>query len=504
MLIPLLGFSLGSRLPEQFFPVSDRDMINFEVYLPSSASLAQTRALTERISASLADVEGIKSLHWFVGGNAPAFYYNLMQRRDSAQYYAQAMLTTDNFEIANVLVPALQRRLDEEFPEAQIIVRRLEQGPPFNAPVELRLVGQDIEKLKAIGDELRRRSLAVEDVVHVRSTLSEAVPKIWLQLDEYATRMAGLSLVDTAGQLRHGVDGVVMGSVLEGTQSLPVRVQSDGFRQGDVDAMDTWLLVSGQQHTEAAGVPLSALGRVDIRPSQGVIPRRDGERVNMIEIYIRDGVLPAIVLKRVEAMLTAEPLHLPEGFRLEIGGEDEKRDRAVGKLLGSMGLIVVLLVVSVVMAFNSFRMSAIIFIVAIQAAGLGMLGLSAAQSPFGFTSIIGLMGLVGLAINAAIVILTELKSDPLAATGDQQAIIHGVASCGRHIVSTTVTTVIGFMPLLLGGGGFWPPFAVVMAGGTLLTTVLSFYFVPAILSLMASKNAFEPSEQQPIEAAASS
>lgn len=104
---------------------------------------------------------------------------------------------------------------------------------------------------------------------------------------------------------------------------------------------------------------------------------------------------------------------------------------------------------------------------------------------------------MGLAINAAIVILAELKADAKAVTGDREAIIHAVQSCTRHITSTTITTVGGFLPLILAGGGFWPPFAIAIAGGTVLTTLLSFYFVPAAFIFMSRRKAFEQSGQSP-------
>ncbi|WP_036830546.1 efflux RND transporter permease subunit, partial [Photobacterium sanctipauli] len=115
------------------------------------------------------------------------------------------------------------------------------------------------------------------------------------------------------------------------------------------------------------------------------------------------------------------------------------------------------------------------------------------------TVIIGLLGLVGLAINAAIVILAELKSSPEACKGNENAIIEAVMNCTRHITSTTITTIGGFMPLILAGGGFWPPFAVAIAGGTLLTTLISFYFVPAAFRLSVK---FKPLSHSPAAEAA--
>ena len=492
--LPVMGFLLGAQLPQNFFPVSDRDMINVEVYLPPSASLYRTRRLTQEITQELADVKGIESLHWFIGGNAPSFYYNLMMRKDGAQYYAQAMLTADHFSSANRLVPLLQKRLDERFLDAQIIVRRLEQGPASVAPVMLRLVGANLDTLKSLGNQLRQTIVAVQDVVHVRETLSDAVPKLWVDVDEHTALSVGLSLTDTAQQLRSGIDGLVMASILEDTQSLPVRIAMADYKTSEVQSLSSWLLVPGTQ-SNSAGLPLSVLGESTLRPVRGVISRRDGERVNVLEVYIRADVLPAVVLSRIQQKLLEQALDLPMGYRLEVAGDDENRDKAVGKLMASVGLIAMLLVVAVVMSFNSFRLSFIIFIVGGLSAGLGLFGLVLLGAPFGFTSIIGLMALVGLAINAAIVILAQLKTDKCAVQGDVDAIVNGVLYCSRHIVSTTITTVMGFMPLILGGGGFWPPFAVVIAGGTLLTTLLSFYLVPALFLVLARRRAFDLTDE---------
>ena len=143
---------------------------------------------------------------------------------------------------------------------------------------------------------------------------------------------------------------------------------------------------------------------------------------------------------------------LPHGYRLELGGESQKRNEAVGKLLGQVGIIVVLLITVLVMSFNSFTTTGLILINALQAAMLGLLSVFIAGYPFGFTVIIGLLGLMGLAINAAIVILSELNS--LQALTDKNKIVAAVMTCSRHISSTTITTVGGFLPLILAGGGF--------------------------------------------------
>ncbi|MCK5576012.1 MAG: efflux RND transporter permease subunit, partial [Sphingomonadales bacterium] len=162
-----------------------------------------------------------------------------------------------------------------------------------------------------------------------------------------------------------------------------------------------------------------------------------------------------------------------------------------GNLLAKAGLLGVLMVIAIVLTFNSFRLAAVTFASAIQAAGLGLLCLYVSGYPLGFVVIVGMMGLVGLAINAAIVILTELKSDEGARAGDEEAIVRGVMSTSRHIISTTLTTLGGFLPLILAGGKFWPPFAIPIAGGAFLSMLVSFYFAPAAFAWFTNRKAFQ-------------
>lgn len=481
---PVLGFYASGKMTEQFFPPSDRDMFQIEVYLAPHVSLENTLNQVQLMDKKLHAVNGVTQVDWVVGGNTPSFYYNLTQRQQGATNYAQAMVKVTDFERANELIPELQQQFDSAFPEAQVLVRKLEQGPPFNAPVELMIFGPNLDTLRSLGDEVRNILAQTPDVLHTRATLSAGAPKLWLQVNEDASLMSGLSLTDIAKQIQMSTTGVIGGSVLEQTESLPVRVRlGDGSREQVTRLSEIQLVTpSGES------VALSALAHNEVQVSRGAIPRRNGQRVNTIEAYIVSGVLPAQVLNDVKDKVAQ--LALPSGYRIEIGGESAKRNEAVGNLLSNVMLVVTLLLATVVLSFNSFRLTAIILLSAIQSAGLGLLAVFVFGYPFGFPVIIGLLGLMGLAINAAIVILAELEDMPSARLGDMETIVSTVSSCGRHISSTTITTVGGFIPLIIAGGGFWPPFAIAIAGGTLLTTLLSLVWVPTMyLLLMKTRKA---------------
>ncbi|MGL6123792.1 MAG: efflux RND transporter permease subunit, partial [Shewanella sp.] len=229
---PLLGFIASGKMTEQFFPPSDRDMFQIEVYLAPHVSLENTLSQVQLMDKKLHAVSGITQVNWVVGGNTPSFYYNLIQRQQGATNYAQAMVKVTDFERANELIPELQQQFDREFLQAQVIVRKLEQGPPFNAPVELMIFGPNLDTLRSLGDEVRQIFAQAPDVLHTRATLSAGAPKLWLQVNEDASLMSGLSLTDIAKQIQMSTTGVIGGSVLEQTESLPVRVRlGDGSRE---------------------------------------------------------------------------------------------------------------------------------------------------------------------------------------------------------------------------------------------------------------------------------
>jgi multidrug efflux pump len=477
-IMPVLGFMAAGKMTEQFFPPSDRDMFQIEMYLASQVSLEHTLAQVKLVDAELNTHDEITAVTWMVGGNTPSFYYNLIQRQQGASNYAQAMVKVSDFHAANRLILSLQQTLDKDFPGAQILVRKLEQGPPFNAPVELRVYGPSLDTLKEIGDDIRAVLNATPDVLHTRATLSTGAPKVLLQVNEDASLISGLSLTDVANQVQMATTGIIGGSILEQTESLPIRVRLGDSSREQATRLGEINLVS----PSGSGIPLSALSYNQVVVSRGDIPRRNGQRVNTIEAYITSGVLPAQILSEVTSKIDA--LRIPAGYHIEVGGESAKRNEAVGNLLSNIVVVITLLLATVVLSFNSFRLTAIILLSALQSAGLGLLAVYVFGYPFGFTVIIGLLGLMGLAINAAIVILAELEDLPQARNGNVELIITTVNSCGRHIGSTTVTTIGGFLPLIIAGGGFWPPFAIAIAGGTLLTTLLSLIWVPTMYLLI--------------------
>lgn len=479
--LPVLGMIQARHLPEQFFPPADRNQIQIELELASHASLAETVVTARLIRERILKHDQVEQVHWFLGESAPTFYYNVIPRRKNTPRYAQALVQLKDAEQAREVIHELQRELDSTVPKARTLVRQLEQGPPFDAPVEVRVFGPDLERLRELGDVVRAVLARTPDVIHTRAELSEAVPKLTFDVDEEEARLAGLDHRAIALQLESTLEGAIGGSVLEATEELPVRVRVSSSMRAELSQIASLDLLPATRGSADGyqGIPLSALARIDLKPELTAIPRLNGRRMNEVQAYTTAGVLPAEVLASYEGLLAESGLQLPPGYSLELGGEAAKRDEAVGNLMANVSLLMVLMVATLVLSFGSFRMAAIVGSVAALSVGLGLGSIWLFGYPFGFMAIVGTMGLVGVAINDAIVVLAALREDALASVGTPEAVRDVVVRATRHVVATSLTTMAGFAPLVLGGGGFWPPLAVAIAGGVGGATILALYFVPS-------------------------
>jgi len=480
-LLAASGFYVLGQLPDQFFPPADRDQFHIELELPQNASFVELQRLTDRISERLIEEPRVKQTTWLLGRSAPTFYYNIITRRANSREYAHAIVQLDSAEGARGVIRDLQTRLQTEFPEARLLARQLEQGPPFAAPIEVRFYGPDLDTLRQLGETTRRILSELPHVVHTRVELNDVTPTVEVNVSTQDARMAGMRPGDIASQLSAQLEGATGGFVLQETEQLPVRVRVAKIQRSGIEDLMGMDLVPNDS---AGRVPLSAVASLKLKPRTAMVARENSIRMQEVQAYLTAGVLPSEVLTKLDQRLQETVKNLPPGYRMAYGGEASKRDDAVGGLLASVGLLVVAMITTLVLSIGSFRGSMIIGAVALMAIGFGGLSLFMFGYPFGFMAIVGVMGLIGIAINDSIVVLTALREDQTAATGDVDGILKVTLHETRHVLATTFTTIAGFLPLIISGGGFWPPMAIAIAGGVVGCTLSALFFVPAIFGCL--------------------
>ncbi len=480
--LPLTGLLLAGGLGMQFFPPADRDQLEVQVWMPSGTTIHHTARRLHEIEAAIREHPGVEAVTWVAGASSPPVYYNQLREQDNHPGYARGIIKVADASTAKSLEGGLQRHLTEGFRDAQVVVRAFGQGPPISAAIGFRIIGPETDQLRRLGERLRAVLHRHPEVTTTRASILGGEPKLWLAADEHAARLAGLTLGDVAAQFQAALDGRIGGRVLEDLEDLPVRIRYAPEQRRTLDQTSTLRLRTPGSDT---WIPATALGEMKLRPEPASITRRNGERVNHIHGFLRQGTLPIKVTRAVQSQLDAGILNLPPGYRVEVAGDSAEQQEAIRQLLAYVPLLATLMIGSLVLSFGSFALAGLIAIVAVFSVGLGLLSLSVGGYPLGFNPIIGSAGLVGVAINGSIVVLASIRGNPLARRGDPAAMIDETVAATRHILSTTLTTIAGFMPLLLfSGGDFWPPLAVVIAGGVGLSGLLSLLLTPAVYLLM--------------------
>ncbi len=496
--IPVIGFVGAKTLENQFFPSVSRDQFQIEVEFASSTAIAETKSkMLDARDVILAN-PNVKDVHWFMGESAPKFYYNFTGNRQNQSNYAQAMVQLNTDKEVAAIVQEVQDELDTKFPSARILVRQLQQGPPYDAPVEMRIFGSNLTELRRLGIEVRGILATVPDVIYVRDDLTESLPKLGLSVDEENAKQAGLTNTAIANQLEAYLEGAIGGSILEATENLPVRVRVSNTNRADLSQIAS-LNLSSNNGENGEFLSTSALGELNLVPQLSNIARYDEQRVNTVQGYITAGVLPAVVLADFQEQLEANNFQLPPGYRYEWGGEQADSSQARGNLAQYVPLLLVVMMTALVLSLGSFRQAGIVGAVAIGCIGTALFSLKVAGSPLGFMAVVGTMGLVGIAINDTIVVLSALNENPQAREGDRSAVEDVVVKATRHVITTTVTTIAGFIPLLISGDPFWRPLAIAIAGGISGSSILALYFVPAVYLIIKrgskSKNKTEKEQQ---------
>ncbi|WP_052050051.1 efflux RND transporter permease subunit [Leptolyngbya sp. KIOST-1] len=478
--LPLVGFIAAGTLTSQFFPQIDRDQFQIEVEFAPQSAIGQTREQVLAARDLILAHDNLADVHWFVGESAPRVYYNIQGARQNQPYYAQAIVQLKAATAIDPLVRSLQSELSDQFPNARVIAQKFQQGPPFDAPVELRIYGPNLDELRRLGLEVRGLMTTIPNVVQVRDSLSENRPQLGLVLDNEQVRQAGLTNGAIAQQLDAYSEGVTGGAILEATENLPVRVRLGDADRASLSALSNVDLQSPQSATPR---PASALGEFQLVPQLARIARRHEQRVNTVQAFIASGTLPSMVLADLQQRLEAANFALPPGYRYEFGGEAEQQDTAMGNLALFLPILLLGMVAALVLSLGSFRQAAMMGVVAVGSIGMALLSLKLFGAVLGFMAIVGTMGLIGIALNDSIVVLTALNEDRAAHQGDPRAAQQVVLRATRHVLTTTATTIVGFVPLLLENDPFWRPLAIAIAGGISGATLLALYFVPAAFLL---------------------
>ncbi|MEP4890465.1 MAG: efflux RND transporter permease subunit [Aliiglaciecola sp.] len=497
--LPVAGFVLAGQLGNVFFPSADRDQFEIQMWLPEGSSLQSTETVAMQMDEHIRSHDGVNQVTWLVGASTPSIYYNQVMKRDNTAHFAQGVVTTESVSSAAALISELQLSLDESFPQARVVVKAFGQGPPIAAPIGVEIYGPDLAIIEELGQQVRLVMSQIPGVTNSVATITLGEPEFIFDVTRNESALAGLSLNDIASQLQASLDGQIGGSVLEGTEEIPIRIRLPESQRNNLETLNAIPLLTNSLTNQQRWVPASALGEFRFTSSIAGITRKNGERVNIVEGYLMPNAPAVDASKLLEVKLAESGFELPKGYRIRIAGDADEQQEALGLLAAYAPVLLVLMITTLILTFRSVKLAALIASVAVLSVGLGMFSLWLSGLPIGFNPLLGSAGLIGVAINGSIVVIASINANPAAKFGDIEAIVKETMSCSRHILSTTFTTVGGFIPLLIfSEGTFWPPLAVVLAGGVGFSVILSLIYTPIVAGRLAIRRGKKASSHEAV------
>lgn len=465
---------------QQFFPAADRNLLFVDLEMPEGTHLDETDAAAHHLENALLRHGEVRSVASFIGRASPHFYYNVLSKPNSP-HRAQLVVEAHDVEAVEALNEWVRELAHHDLPEVDVVARRLAQGPPLDAPINIRVLGYDLAEMETAADAVLTTLREIPGTRDTGHDLDFGVPSVVFRIDDAAAARHGLARTHVANALRGRTLGEEIGQYRMGEDPVPILVRSsDGedFPVADLATVD----LTGLDGTL---VPLGQLAHIEAAWRPAAIHHLDRNRVVHVKAQLAEGVTAFQVLEQLAPRLAS--LELPPGIRLEMAGELEESGKANDAILRAMPLGLLLLLFFLLAEFNSFRRVGIVLVTVPLAATGVVPGLLLSGNPFGFMSMLGVISLVGIVVNNAIVLLDVVESLRAEGFSLDEALIEAIHRRTRPILLTMVTTVAGLSPLAFSSASLWPPLAWAMISGLSASTVLTLLVVPALYKVLFTK-----------------
>jgi len=480
--LPVLGFLLFNSLPKDFFPAQDRDMFRVNIELPSNASSLTTMERVKEIREDIlkSDLISIEKDYSFIGRNMPRVLMNIVggEEKQGRNNVAQSVFFASDYYDMIENLPELSRRLVKNNPDIIVIVDSFSSGPPVFSDVSYVIFGDDPDLLKSLGEELELIINNSPDVSLTKSATSDSITNVEFELNSSNISFSGQNASYLVNEMFSANNGMVVGTMLDSNKEIPVRLKGLSDKN-NITGNTGFITIPSQDGFEY----FDSFGKSTLTNKSSTITRLDGQRTNDVEGWIWTGMLPSATEESIKEDVRDFELRLPIGYSLKQLGEAESRGQSQASLYSSAFMYFILIIVGLVLALNSFRETALILSVAFLSIGLSFLGLFVGQQNYGFIGTISAVGLIGLSINDSIIVLSHIKEEAQNKEISKSELVEVVIRSTRHIITTSLTTLGGFLPLIFASV-FFKPLAWAMSVGVLGATITALLYIPAMFIIM--------------------
>lgn len=477
--LALLLFSKGVR--QQFFPAAERSQFVVELWMPTGTKIEKTHEAILRVEALLKNDKRVVSYANYTGTAFPRFYYNFSPEFPTNNY-AQILINTTTEQTTDELAEELGSKVDKLIPEGTTYVKLMQQGSSLKAPVEVRIVGEDIDHLKAIATQVSDIIKNAKGSRFVRSDFAEDYYGIGIKLKQEASRL-GFTTTSVSQSVYTGFSGAAISTIYEGNDPVNIVFRLDEKnRQTTNDLQNIYL----KSPVTGADVPLRQIADLTPHWQTGRIMHRNGVRTLTVQSETTQDVLPSELLAEIQPEIAK--LQLPDGYRIEYGGEDFNKKEALGQLITALLVSLVLIFFILLFQFRDLKEAAIVMLTIPLSLFGAIMGLYLTGNYFSFTSFIGLIALSGIVVRNAIILVDHTHELMKHGLDIKEAAIESGKRRLRPIFLTAMAAAIGVLPMIISGSAMWAPLASVLAFGVVWSMIMALISVPVLyISWIKSK-----------------
>jgi multidrug efflux pump len=477
------GLTAFTHVQQQFFPISERPELFFEIRLPEGTSIDVTSKLAREGEKLLEGDSDALTYTTYIGKGSPRFWLGILPVQPN-EAFAQIVIVSKNIEARERLKAKIDKAVaDGALSAARVRVDRFNFGPPVGFPVQFRIIGPDPEKVREIAYRVRDVMRTDPRVIDPQLDWNEKMPSVTLEVDQARARALGLTPQDLAQTLQTMIGGFTVTTIREGEEKVDVVARAIPAERADVANLDSLTVLSH----DGLAVPLSQVAHVKYGSEEAILWRRNRDVAITARTDVIDGAQGPDVTNAIWPKLQEIRNDLGPAYRLEIGGaieESQKGNSSIFILFPIMGLGMLALLM---FQLQSFSRLAVVFFTA----PLGIIGASfallLAHQPFGFVALLGLIALAGMDMRNTVILVDQIEKDvrELGVTR-REAIVSATVRRARPVALTALAAILAMIPL--SESAFWGPMAVTIMGGLFVATFLTLFFLPAMYALWFRKS----------------
>ncbi|MBY0573490.1 MAG: efflux RND transporter permease subunit, partial [Undibacterium sp.] len=477
IVISLAVFGLGvfgfKFIEQQFFPDSSRPELMVELWLPEGSSFAATEAQAKKFETFIQKQQGVESVTSYVGTGSPRFYLPLDQIFPQTNV-SQIVVLPKDLKAREALRLKINQVFKEDFPEVRGRVKLLPNGPPVPYPVQFRVTGLEVEKVREIADRVKQVMRANPNALGVNDNWNEAVKVVRIDMDQDKLRALGVTSQNVMRAANTILTGTSVGQFRESNKLIDIVVRQPIDERSTVEALSNGNVPT----TSGKSVPLSQVASISMAWEPGVVWREGREWAVTVQCDVVDGIQGPTVSSQINPKLESIRATLLPGYKIELAGAAADSGKAQESIAANVPLVIFIIFTLLMLQLHSFSRAVLVFLTGPLGVAGAAMALLILQRPFGFVAQLGVIALFGMIIRNSVILIDQIEQDRAAGVPTWEAIVEAAVRRFRPIILTAAAAVLAMIPL--SRSVFWGPMAVAIMGGLIIATALTLLFLPAL------------------------